>query len=86
MFEKTRFACLHVCLACCMSCVFVFLAFRCDISFGFATRGKTGLWATVPVAGGGREQGATNIAFPSPLEGTIMGQGGRKGNYVAKKY
>ena len=74
----------------CVPCVlhvlvfFVFLAFRCDIIVGLGTRGKTGLWATVPVAGEGGEQGATNVAFPPPLEVTIMGQGGRKGDSVAK--
>ena len=74
MFKKRV---LHVCLACCMSrfVFLVFLAFWCDIIFGFGTRGETGLWDTDPVAGEGREQGATNVAFPSPLEGTIKVNG-----------
>ena len=45
---------------------------------------KPCLWATVPVAGQGGSQGATNVAFPPPLEGTVMGAGGRNANYVVK--
>ena len=80
MFEKIRS---RVRLVCCMRW-FVILAFGCDKILALARRKKTGLWATVPVAGEGIEQGATNVAFPPPLEGTVMGAGGRNAKYVVK--
>ena len=47
--------------------------------------GKNGPWSHCSCCGGGEEQGATNVAFPSPLEGTIWGAGGRKGKCLVKK-
>ena len=57
----------------------------CVLAFVFWHAGKNRPTGHCSCGRRGREQGATNVAFPPPLEGTIVGAGGRNGKDVVKK-